>query len=114
MPLLLAVGCAYKVELVSEPLGARVDLPDGTHVFTPEEVQLRVAPFKKQTITATAPGHRPLTVDVRRREAKFIRYLTDALFRPGTFAGAPRGQLELMLVPTHGPVGTWSPESEEL
>ncbi|TNE84220.1 MAG: hypothetical protein EP330_30330 [Deltaproteobacteria bacterium] len=114
LPLLLLTACAYKVELTSAPAGARVDLPDGTQVFTPEVVTLKVAPFNRQEITVSAPGYRPLTVDVRHREARAWRYLTDAVFRPKTFTGAPRGHLELQLVPQHGPAGTWTPESEGL
>ena len=114
LPVLLLVGCAYKVDLVSDPAGARVELPDGSAVFTPEQVKLKVAPFTKQEITASAPGYRPLTLDVRRREATMWRYVSDVLFRPGTWLGRSRGTLELQLVPQHGPVGTWSPETEDL
>ena len=111
---LLMTGCAYKVELSSAPAGARVALPDGTEVFTPEVVQLRMAPFNRQEITVTSPGYRPLTVDLRKREMRFWRYVSDALFRPGTLTGAPRGHIELLLVPLHGPSGTWTSESESL
>lgn len=110
----LSTGCAYKVELSSAPIGARVDLPNGKHVFTPDVVKLRVAPFKKQEVTVSSPGYRPLTVDLRQHELRFWRYLSDALFRPATWTGAPRGHLELRLVPQHGPAGTWSVESESL
>lgn len=110
----LLTGCAYKVELLSSPAGARVELPDGSQVFTPEIVSLRVAPFKKQEVTASSPGYRPLTVDLRKREMRFWRYVTDAIFKPATWTGAPRGQVELQLVQQHGPVGTWSAESEGL
>lgn len=107
-------GCAYKVELTSAPAGARVTLPDGLEVYTPEVVTLRAAPLRAQPITVSAPGYRPLTVDLRRREVRLWRYVSDGLFRPGTTVGAPRGHLELVLVPQHGPAGSWTAEDEGL
>ena len=103
-------GCAYKMKLASSPAGAEVTLPSGETVVTPTVVKLRWAPFGKQMVIARAAGFRPLEVDLRREEIRASHYFRDALFRPKTWLGAPRGEVSLILVPEHGPVGTWTPE----
>ena len=88
--------------------GVSVVLPNGEQAILPVEYSARWAPFNAQEVTATAKGFRPLTTDLRDREIRFGRYITDTLFRPATLFGAPRGEVRLVLVPEHGPVGTWS------
>ena len=107
-------GCAYKVGITASPSTATIDLPGerGT-VVTPAEVVFRWAPFNHQVIRATADGYRPLEIDLRDREIRASRYVTDALFRPATFFGRPRGEVRLVLVPEHGPIGTWSASDVE-
>jgi hypothetical protein len=95
MILLWLAACAYRVNLTSLPMPARVTLPDGSVVVTPVEVQARWVPFGAHQITVDAPGYRPLTVDLRR-------------------SGGPNGEVRLVLVPDHGPAGTWSTEDENL
>ena len=103
-------GCAYRVSLSSTPGTAEVILTGGSSVTTPTEVRLRWVPFGGQRIVARAPGHRSLEVDLRKSEIKLHRYVSDTLFRPATLLGAPRAEVRLLLVPEHGPVGTWGPE----
>lgn len=110
LPLLLMTGgCAYKIKLNTNPLAANVALPDGTSVVTPAEVTFRYAPFGRQRIVISAPGYRVVEMDLRKTEIKLVRYISDALFRPRTWLGEARGQLNIVLVPNHGPVGTWDP-----
>lgn len=106
---LSGAGCAYKVRLDSFPAPAQVRLPDnrGT-VATPTEVDFRWTPLNQQIVQVSAPGYRVLTVDLREHEIKFTRYITDALFRPATFRDQPRGEITFVLIPLHGPVGTWT------
>ncbi len=105
----LLTGCAYKVALTTTPTTAVVKLPgEQGSVVTPAEVVFRYAPFHKQVITATADGYRPLEVDLRAHEIRASRYLTDTLYRPATLFGRPRGEIRLILVPEHGPMGTWT------
>ena len=103
-------GCAYKMKLASNPAGAEVTLPSGETVVTPTVVKLRWAPFGKQVVIARAAGFRPLEIDLRQEEIRASHYVRDGVFRPKTWLGAPRGEVSLILVPEHGPVGTWSPE----
>ncbi len=102
-------GCAYKIRLYSNPLAANVQLPNGTTVVTPADIKLRYAPFGHQRIVVTAPGYRVVEMDVRKSEIKLGHYITDAFFKPKTWLGEPRGTLSVVLVPNHGPVGTWDP-----
>ena len=106
---LMTSGCAYKVKLNSNPLAASVTLPDGTTVVTPADVTLRYVPFGHQRIVVSAPGYRVVEMDLRKSEIKLGRYITDALFRPRTWFDAHRVQISVVLVPNHGPVGTWDP-----
>ena len=110
---LLASGCAYTVQMSSEPLGAYVELPDGETIVTPETVSLKVAPFSKQVVRVSAPGYRTIEADLRRGEVTLPRYLGDFLFHPAAVLGhEPRGDMVFVLVPEHGPTGTWSAEEE--
>jgi hypothetical protein len=106
---LVMSSCAYKIKLNTNPLAANVDLPNGTSVVTPAEVTLRYAPFGRQRIVVSAPGYRVVEIDLRKTEIKLVRYISDAFFRPRTWQGEARGQVNIVLVPNHGPVGTWDP-----
>lgn len=112
MMLLALTGCAYRVALTSLPMPAQVTLPDGRVVVTPTEADLRWAPFAHQVVIANAPGHRTLAVDLREHEIKFWRLVGTTVFHPATIVGRPRGEIRLVLVPEHGPAGTWT--SDEL
>lgn len=105
---LAAPGCAYRVTIASAPAGAQLTLPDGSTPSTPAETTLRWRLFGRQLVTATAPGYRPLTVDLRRSEVRWLHYPRDTVLRPNRLTGAPRGHVELILVPDHGPTGTWT------
>jgi hypothetical protein len=105
---ILLSGCAYKVTLNSNPQGAVVELPSGDAVTTPASVQLKWAPFNHQHLVVYAPGYRTMVVDLRRSEIRLSRYMTDALFRPKTWSGAPRGEVDVVMIPLHGRSGTWS------
>jgi hypothetical protein len=111
--MLLCTGCAYRVTLASLPEPAEIDLPGrrGT-VVTPTEVTLRYVPFGHQRVRVRAPGYRVLEVDLRRTEIRLGRYFSDSLWRPATLAGGSRGTVRFVLVPEHGPVGTW--EADEV
>ncbi len=106
--LLVLEGCAYKVQLTSAPTGADVRLPRSeAPVRTPAEVTLRWMPFRKQIITVSAAGYRTVSFDLRRSEIRASRYVRDTVFRPVVFTGQARGRVSIVLVPAHGPTGTW-------
>lgn len=99
MLLLALVGCTYSVHLASRPSPAVVQLPDGRRVTTPDEIRLRWRPFRKQVATVTALGYRPLEVDLSRLR-----------LRSGRAFSGQAGEVEVLLVPDHGPTGTWTVE----
>ena len=106
----MLAGCAYRVTITSTPTPAEVVLPDGRTIVTPRTVKLRWVPFGQQRVTAYVPGHRPLEVDLRRTEIRWWRYVAQTFARPRTLGGASRGEVRLVLVPDHGPAGTWTAE----
>jgi hypothetical protein len=108
--LLLWTACAYKVELSSVPASVEVELPDGSVVTTPTVVRLRWVPFEHQRITAVTEGYRPLIVDLRRDEIRWTRLAFGWIRHPGVLWGEPRGEVQVILVPDHGPAGTWTIE----
>jgi hypothetical protein len=99
------------VQLISSPGEAEVRLPSGETVVTPAEVKLRWVPFGHQVVRVWVPGYRPLKVDLRESDVRLGHYITHTLFRPKTLFGEPHGEVEFVLVPKHGKVGTWDAES---
>ncbi len=97
-------GCGYKLQTASLPQPALVELPNGRRVSTPGTIRLRWAPFNRQVVRVTATGYRPLTVDLRDRHVKLGRLLA----RPFRKV---KGEVEFVLVPVHGPAGTWSEDA---
>ena len=106
--LLFLSSCAYKVDLLSQPPGASVELPTGQTITTPATVKLKWAPFNQQRVVVYAPGYRTLYLDLRKTEVRASHYITDTLFRSKTLTGASRGEVEFLLIHLHGPSGTWS------
>jgi len=107
----LLAGCAWRVQLESSPVPAQVLLPKEDRVATPAEVKLRWVPFGRQRITVSAKGYRPIEVDLRREEIRFIRYVGTTARGPRRYGEeGSRGEIRYMLVPDHGPVGTWTAE----
>lgn len=111
MATLTAPGCAAKVAFRADPAGAILVLPDGRSVVTPGVIQVKFPAFKRVMVSARAPNHEVLQVDLRKAGVRPSKYWFDFLFRPAIFYGKkPRAEVELILVPRHGPSGTWDPE----
>ncbi len=94
---LLLTGCLYTVRIESRPSPAVVQMPDGSRVTTPAQVQLRWRPLTKRVATATANGYRPYDIELRR------------LRNHRALWGQPV-DVEVMLIPAHGATGTWTVE----
>jgi hypothetical protein len=106
--LALMAGCGYRVTLVSQPTPVTVLLPNGERVATPADVRFVWVPFGHQRVVATADGYRQLEFDLRKNEVRWSRFVIGTLAHPSVLAGKPRGEVQLLLVPDHGPVGTWT------
>lgn len=96
-PTLLAVlllGCRHRVEVRSTPSGATLHHGRQNLGTTPLELRLWHHPFARYRVRVGLSGHRAMEVDLAR----------------GLKPWRPRVVRELLLVPEHGPAGTWSPE----
>lgn len=97
-------GCAYTVQVTSNPTGATMTMPDGAIEVTPTEARVKVAPWGHTWVDVTAPGYRTLTVDLSTSEATTMRAIGDVFFHPAAVLGyEPRGDVVFVLVPEHGP-----------
>lgn len=103
---IVAPGCAYSLHIESDPPGALVELPNGARVSAPDTVKVRWSPLRRLPVRVTAPGYRPLEIDLRRREVN-MRRVVRSYWHPFR---RPDGHVEFILVATHGPAGTWTPE----
>lgn len=105
----LLSGCSYKVNLMSEPIGALIRVDGEVVGVTPYELALPVRPifFDGYTVEASMPGYRTFEVDIN-REVRGYSLLWQALSHPMVaFGAAPMFSRELLLVEEHGPIGTW-------
>ena len=84
------LGCAAKVQVESRPPGALVTLPNGDTMTTPNEVYVGFWPWARKRVVVTSPGYREARIRLRRG----IRHV------------------EIVMIPEHGPAGTWTPEGE--
>lgn len=93
----LAGGCARRVIVQSDPPGATVRTKRKMLGPTPYERRVWWVPFARQEVTVAMSGYRPVTVDLR------------------PHLGLVRAETvhEVVLVPQHGPSGTWLPEDAE-
>lgn len=108
-------GCAVRVHVESLPSGATLTVEDGVRVSTPTDIKLKWTPFfGRQHATVSAPGYRTIDMDIQKRSLDG-RFLGGTIQRPFAFLKKkPSHEVEYVLIPEHGPSGTWTPESEGL
>ena len=88
--LVLMAACSTRVRIRSQPTPADILLPDGRRMLTPTQIVVRKVPFKPQLAEVSAVGYRTMVIDLRRT--------------------GPKRDIFLVLVPEHGPAGSWSEE----
>jgi hypothetical protein len=103
------------VHIETIPVPAQVELPDDRRALTPQDVTLRYVPFGNQRIRITANGYRAIETDLRDDEIRSWRYIGTGLRGARQYGdrergGGARGDLRYVLVPVHGPAGTWTDE----
>lgn len=118
--LLLSQACVvHRVRVESEPPGAVVRLDGKVRGVTPVEFNtVWTPPFVKDYVLGLSlPGYRPVRTEggwnhpsPLRREVRFWRYLLHPLSWMKIIGRAPRSKYTFVLVPEHGPAGTWTPE----
>ena len=100
----LVAGCAYKVRVETVPAGATVETPRGQRLTAPGQLKLSAVPFAQQRFKVSAAGYRTLEGDLRWTGVQTVA-------QPGTMIGIRRYKLiKIVLVPDHGPAGTWTPD----
>ena len=108
---LLLAGCAHRVALDSDPPGATVRRGDAALGVTPTEVRLRWWPGRKLPVEVASPGYRAVAIRLD-EDVGILRIAGEVLtLRWRRLLGLrPRAVHRLVLVPEHGPAGTWTPE----
>jgi hypothetical protein len=109
---ILSTGCAVRLQVQSAPMGAVLSVDGESVGVTPLEVRVPFRPFflSPPNMRVTMPGHRPLEVALG-REARLGTRSRQLLFHPLVALGI-RGApiLDLLLIESHGPVGSWEVE----
>lgn len=115
LALLALIACPARVRLETHPAGALVTLPSGKVVTTPTTAHVVWYPFRRVRLTVAAPGYRTLTAHLGRHEFSTWQMLGDGVYHPfAIFRSVPRREVDFVLVPDHGPAGTWTPEDQGL
>ena len=102
-------GCAGRLHVESDPVGAVVSLDGMTLGVTPLDLKVPYRPFflSPRQLRMSMPRHRPMTVHLG-REARLDSRLRQLLFHPAVAFGIRDSPtLEVLLIESHGPVGTW-------
>ena len=109
---LVLSGCAHRVEIVSEPAGASVTFDRrGAAGLAPVAVQIWDVPLSRPGVRIALVDYRTVHLDLRREIRPFDRLRDVVMLRwSRAFSRAPRATHHVVLVPRHGPAGTWSPE----
>lgn len=117
----LAPGClVHRVRVESEPPGAVVRVNGKVRGSTPLEFRVVWTPplVRSYPMQLTLPGYRPVVADAEgwlrpsplRRDVRLWRYLLHP-FRVRQWLGLEaRSSFHYVLVPEHGPSGTWNAE----
>ena len=93
-------------------MGAALSVDGDSVGVTPLEVRVSFRPFflSPPNMRVTMPGHRPLEVALG-REARLGSRSRQLLFHPLVAVGIrPAPTLDLLLIESHGPVGSWEVE----
>ncbi len=106
------LGCAHRVQVLADPVGARVSLDGTAQGPAPTEFTARWKPFSPMTVTVSLTGYRSATLDLQ-RDLGPLRLFGEFL-RPWTWnrwwGAEVRSVHKVYLVRQHGRAGTWSPE----
>ncbi len=105
-------GCAYRATLHTNPVGAAVYLDNEPAGIAPVPITIRAFSGPRD-VRVELPGYRPLELELR-GERRLVARLRYALTHPGVVLGtSPPPIRTLVLIPEHGPAGTWTPEDVE-
>jgi hypothetical protein len=107
-------SCRHHVAIESAPYGADVSWKEDTIGKTPMEYTFWWYPGRKIPLTVQYFGYRSTVLDVHRSISPLIIADDIIHFRWKQLVGtATRTTNTAVLVPEHGPAGTWSPEDAQ-
>ncbi len=110
--LVWSAGCAYRATVTTEPAGAVVFIDDQDVGMAPVPITIRRF-FQAHSIRVELPGYRPYEIELT-TEARLLPRLRFGVTHPLVMMGKrPPPLRTLMLIPEHGPAGTWTPEDVE-
>lgn len=89
------VACLVRVPIETSPIAGEVRW-EGERLRTPAEVPVRWVPWRRATVVVAAPGYRVVRVPLR--------------LGWGPLSPRRVAPVRVLLVPDHGPAGTWTPE----
>lgn len=108
---LALMGCAHRVAINTDPMGAQVHRGRKSIGATPIEVVIVSIPFSRPKVRLTMPGYRTMVVELRKDKKPMRRFWELITLRPRrALALVPNASHEVLLVEVHGPSGTWEPE----
>lgn len=106
---LLGAGCMHRVRVESSPPGAVVRLNGERIGVTPMEFKTRWNPAGRYRLLVKLPGYRPVKVRFR-DDVRLWRYPLRLFFKPRRVVQrTPHSHFRVVMVPDHGPAGTWTP-----
>ena len=110
--LALTAGCKHRVLIESDPPGASVRLDKSRKGITPVEFKVGWVPifFKRYNVRVKLPDYRTVETSIR-DDMRFWAPTWRAVWHPGeALDRVPLHAYEFIMIPDHGPAGTWSPE----
>lgn len=108
---LLASGCAHRVAITSDPVGAEVKYGRKSKGVTPTEFTAFWWPYRKMEARVKVPGYRTVTVRLQPDVGPMRLFWEAITFRWRRLAGVDvRTEHQVVMVRRHGRVGTWTPE----
>jgi hypothetical protein len=115
LSLSLLLACAHRVQIQSDPPGARVEFRGQDLGPAPVEIRTWWWPGRRLEVRLTAPGRRPAHLDLS-RDMRPLRLTLSWLWPPswGELVGRRvRARHSVLMVRTHGRAGTWTPDDAQ-
>jgi hypothetical protein len=108
----LGTGCAYRATLQTNPIGAAVFIDGEAAGIAPVLITV-TGLWRKPQVLVELPGYRSYEIDLATESRPWPR-IVFAWTHPLVVLGKrPPPTRIMMLIPEHGPAGTWTPEDVE-
>lgn len=81
-------------------------------MIAPAVVNVPVKPFRRAELTVTAPGYRTMVLDIRKLDVARSVLGGRRLWRPASWPRGHSERVQLLMIPEHGPAGSWEEPGE--